>query len=90
MECILRFARNLEWRMQGHIFGDYRPLVSDALNQARYSDTPKALLNASAAVVMHSPLGPVSLSANYYDRREEPWSVLFNFGYLLYNGSSRD
>ncbi len=90
MEFILRFARNLEWRMQGHIFGDYQPLVSDALNQARYSDTPKALLNASAAVVMHSPLGPLSLSANYYDQREEPWSVLFNFGYLLYNGSSRD
>jgi NTE family protein len=39
----------------------------------------------SGSLVYSSPLGPISLSANYYEARENQWSFLFNFGYLIYN-----
>jgi NTE family protein len=45
---------------------------------------------ASGALVGHTPLGPISLSANYYDKKDEPWSFIFNFGYILFNRSPRD
>lgn len=45
---------------------------------------------ASSSVVYHSPLGPISLSANYYDDQETPFAVLLNIGYLLFNKRSLD
>lgn len=40
---------------------------------------------AMTAVVYHTPIGPVSISGNYYQREERPWSVLFHIGYILFN-----
>lgn len=40
---------------------------------------------AMAAVVYHTPIGPVSISGNYYQKEERPWSVLFHIGYILFN-----
>jgi len=41
-------------------------------------------------LVYHSPLGPVSVSLNYYDKKERPYSFIFSFGYVIYNRSARD
>jgi NTE family protein len=40
---------------------------------------------AMTAVVYHTPVGPVSISGNYYQKEERPWSVLFHIGYILFN-----
>jgi NTE family protein len=34
---------------------------------------------------MHSPIGPISLSVNYYDDRENQLGILLHVGYLLFN-----
>lgn len=47
-------------------------------------------LMATAAIVYHTPLGPVSLSGNYYQKQEQPWSVLFHIGYILFNRRGLD
>jgi NTE family protein len=41
-------------------------------------------------LVWHSPLGPVSASANYYSSREEPFSFLIHFGYIIFNRKALD
>ena len=43
-----------------------------------------------AALVYSSPLGPLSLSVNYYDQYENPFSFLFHFGYIIFNRKSID
>ncbi|MBL7943129.1 MAG: hypothetical protein JNM00_10205, partial [Flavobacteriales bacterium] len=90
MELIVHLARNVELRGQAHLFGTQMPLISNSRNQPVMGDSPQVLFTGSGTLVLHSPLGPVSLSANYYDNKDEPWSILFNFGYLLYNASSRE
>jgi NTE family protein len=42
-------------------------------------------LMATAGLVYHTPLGPVSISGNYYQKQEQPWSFLFHIGYILFN-----
>lgn len=39
----------------------------------------------SVAPIYHSPVGPISLSLNYYDSPNLGWQVLLNAGFLLYN-----
>ncbi|MEH0157851.1 patatin-like phospholipase family protein [Limibacter armeniacum] len=39
----------------------------------------------SFSVVYHTPIGPLSVSANYYDDSHANWSFLINAGLLLYN-----
>lgn len=87
---IYSFNKNFDLRSEGYVFNPVGRIVQNEFNQAEYDWKLKQYFMASAALIYHSPLGPVSLSANYYDKKESPWSVLFNFGYLLYNRSARD
>ena len=40
---------------------------------------------ASAGLVFHSPVGPVAITASYYDKYDEPFMLSFYFGYILFN-----
>ncbi|MGB0166227.1 MAG: patatin-like phospholipase family protein, partial [Luteibaculum sp.] len=42
----------------------------------------------SFAAVFQSPIGPLALNLNYYDKSSEPWSFMINFGYILFNNRS--
>ncbi|MCA1761911.1 MAG: hypothetical protein LC664_02780 [Flavobacteriales bacterium] len=60
--------------------------MRDEENNAAFSEPfVKQFYIGAAALVWHSPLGPVSLNLNYYDNREESWSFFFNFGYTIFN-----
>ena len=65
-------------------------LVATADDQATYDWTADQYFISSGAVVIDTPVGPVSLALNYYDRKEDPYSFIFNFGYLIYNRSVLD
>jgi NTE family protein len=36
-------------------------------------------------MVYNSPLGPLSISVNYYDKMPDAFTVNFNFGYIIFN-----
>lgn len=40
---------------------------------------------SSGSIIYHSPIAPISFSVNYYSGEEEPWSFIFNIGYLIFN-----
>ena len=42
----------------------------------------------SSALVFHSPVGPISLSFHYLQNQEQPFSFLFNFGYIIFNSKA--
>jgi NTE family protein len=90
MVAIVPFSKNLEWRSEGYAFQPFGAIVRNELGQATYDLSGSMKYIAATSLIYHSPLGPVSLSANYYDKKEEPWSFLFNFGYILFNRSPRD
>ncbi|MFM9986792.1 MAG: hypothetical protein ACKVOK_16245, partial [Flavobacteriales bacterium] len=87
---VLSLSKNFDLRAEGFVFNAFGRIVSNSLKEAEYVYELKQFYLASAAMIYHSPLGPISLSANYYDQKEVPWSVIFNFGYVIFNRSARD
>lgn len=83
---IFEILGSVDLRLEGYAFQPYRRIVAKDNYFAEYSDTWEwPLFIGSAALVYSSPIGPVSLSFNYYQDQERPFSVLFNLGYLIFN-----
>ena len=80
----LHLTKNVDLRAD--VFG-YQPFQATAVPS---SDIYRTYTVGSGTLVYHSPIGPVSLSANYYEQKEKPWSILFNLGFIISNTSPRD
>lgn len=93
LKSIFVLAKNIDFRIEGYLFAPYQKIVETVNHTAAYADRPafnfqyiKTLSSmATTAFVWHSPLGPLSLSLNYYSSQKQPFSLLFNFGYLIFN-----
>lgn len=83
--------KKMDLRLEGFVFVPYQSIERQPDYTAAYGE-PFAVKHyiAMAAAVYHTPIGPVSLSVNYIDKRREPFSVLFHFGYMLFNRRSTD
>ncbi|MFM7310764.1 MAG: patatin-like phospholipase family protein, partial [Flavobacteriales bacterium] len=86
----ISLRKNVEFRNEIHIFHPFGQIVRNELNQAAYDRSLKSAFIGSSSIIVHTLIGPLSLSANYYELKEKPWSVLVNFGYILFNKSPRD
>jgi NTE family protein len=83
------FRSLLDLRLEAYLFQPYQALRSDELQKPIYGKSFESRRYVlSSALVWHSPLGPMSLSLNYYEKKEKPVSLLFSFGYLLFNQQS--
>ena len=83
-------AKNFEARGEAYVFNAIGNIVSTADNQAEYDWVSRAYFMASSSLIYHTPIGPVSISANFYDYKSNPWSFVFNFGYMIFNRSPRN
>lgn len=81
---VLHLTKNVD--LKADLYG-YQPFQATAVPS---SDIYRTYTLGSGTLVYHSPIGPVSLSANYYEQKEKPWSVLFNLGFIISNTSPRD
>ncbi|MFN9596425.1 MAG: patatin-like phospholipase family protein [Bacteroidota bacterium] len=91
IKTVTDITKGLEFRAEAYLFQPFQEILPNNFDKAKYGsalDTRSAI--ASAGVVYHTPVGPASLSLNYYERREEPFSVLFHFGYILFNNRALD
>jgi NTE family protein len=78
--------KNFDLRMEGYVFQPLLSIRSNEFNQAIFSNyLEERSYIGSASLIFHSPLGPVSLSLNYYHEQEQPFYFLFNFGYIIFN-----
>lgn len=86
---VFSIKKRLDFRLEGYLFKPIEHLDQND-NQEAYSATDfNALyIAATAGLVLHSPLGPISLSVNYYDDKENQLGVLLHVGFLLYNKHS--
>jgi len=86
VKLVVNIRKNIEVRAEGYVFSPYQSLIRNADNKTDYSQ-PFAAQHyiATAAVVWHTPIGPMGASVNYYDQPNDPFSFLFHFGYILFN-----
>lgn len=89
---VFNIYKLLDLRVEGYAFLPYANIV-DNNKMAEFSPNIKATQRnyiVSSILVFNSPLGPVSLTANYMDHRKEKWSFLFNFNFLVFNRKGLD
>jgi NTE family protein len=79
----------LDFRLEGYLFKPIEYLKEDNNQQtATIMDLKTFYVAGTAGLVLHSPIGPVSLSLNYYDDKEDQLGVLLHVGFLLFNRHS--
>ncbi len=89
LKNVFRFTKKLDFRGEIYALNNFSPLTTnqdDPSSQFIGKEATSTLVG-SASVVFHSVLGPVSLSANYYDAQVDTgqFGILFNIGFLIYN-----
>jgi len=86
IKLVVNIRKTVELRAEGYIFQPFQAMIRNAENKVDYSQ-PFAFQHyiGTGAVVWHTPVGPMSLSVNYYDQVKDPVSVLFHFGYIIFN-----
>ncbi|HAQ65747.1 MAG TPA: hypothetical protein DCR43_07855 [Bacteroidales bacterium] len=86
---IYQLSKLLDFRLEGYLIQPFNLIIEDEFQKAKFgkSFSDRAFMGMGA-LVLHTPLGPVSLSVNYFDKESESWSAVFSVGYLLFNRSS--
>ena len=106
-KIILNVYKNLDLRLEGYLyqpysFPDLRTDVGDVDNDGdvtenifqRTNSLARRYTIATANAVYNSPIGPVSISVNYYHNLPEisvyeaNLTFFFHFGYILFNDSA--
>lgn len=86
LKAIYTIGNNFDIRLESYIFQPYERIIRNPDYTARFSEPfDKRYYMSSIAAVYNSPIGPVSLTLNHYDRSEEEFSFLFNIGYIFFN-----
>lgn len=91
LKVIFNIRKNIELRTEFYIFQPYEAIIRMPDQTAEYG-IPFALQHyvGTAAAVWHTPIGPMSLSVNYYNQEKNPFSILFHFGYIIFNKRALD
>ncbi|HEY9046189.1 MAG TPA: patatin-like phospholipase family protein [Ohtaekwangia sp.] len=86
---IFTLRNRLDLRLEGYLFKPF-DYIKKGSNQEAYTSTnlQSIFFAASGNLVYHAPIGPVSLSVNYYDDKENKLGILLHVGFLLYNRHS--
>ncbi len=95
-KTILTWKNNIDLRLEGYMFQPYQEIRKDEASlKPSYGDPfAKRYFMASAGAVLHSPVGPLSLTVNYFHNKEilfeKSLSLMFHFGYILFNNGALD
>lgn len=88
---VFSLRKSLDFRLEGYAF---KPLaaINEGPNQKAIlnEEIAKVYFAATAGLVMHTSLGPVSLNVNYYDDKKRQIGILLHVGFILFNKSAMD
>jgi NTE family protein len=88
---IFSLRPNLDLRFEGYVFKPFETILQGANQETRLSrDITRLSVGGMAAFVMHTQVGPVSFSVNYYDDKESQFGILAHIGYLLFQKPSTE
>lgn len=91
LKAIATPYKNLDVRFEAYLYQPINSILKSTSGTAYYS-TPFLYRHflGMGALVYHTPIGPVSLGLNYYDKNDNSFSFFFHFGYTIYNKKSMD
>lgn len=88
--------KNVQFRAEGYVFQPYQSYIQGSQGEVTYGTAFADRFTILSTVISYqTPIGPLSLSANYYynnpdisPEEEAPITVLLNFGYIIFNKSA--
>ncbi|MBL3657822.1 patatin-like phospholipase family protein [Fulvivirga sediminis] len=88
---VFNIRSNLDFRIAAYGFKGYESLNREDVDiDFGNTEWHKVSLAGNAGLVLHSPVGPIALNANYYDDNENRFGVLLHVGFLLFNKRSME
>lgn len=83
--------KKFDIRLEGYLFQPVNTILATPKQEAKYSE-PFLYRNfiGLLAFVYTTPVGPLSIGVNYYDKNENSFSFFFHFGYIIFNKKSID
>jgi NTE family protein len=88
---VFALKNKLDLRLEGYLFKPIDYLQQGAGQEPQtVNDLRIVYFAATTGLVLHSPIGPISLSLNYYDDKENQLGVLLHVGFLLFNKHSSE
>lgn len=89
LKSIYLINKNIQLRLEGYILQPYQKILSGTSDdKAGYGPVFNIRhYIGSFSTVYTTPIGPVAINLNYYHGETEPFSILFHFGYILFNKS---
>jgi NTE family protein len=86
---VFSLRKSLDLRLEAYGFKPLAGISKGSDQQAKLdSDITKIYFAATAGLVAHTSVGPISISANYYDDKRRQLGVLVHIGFLLFNKTS--
>ncbi len=86
---IIKLSPALSVHIQGAYFQPNRLLIENSDGIAKFTEfLPMGSFMANFAAVWQSPVGPVSLSATYYQKSEVKWYPQLNIGFLIFKSKA--
>ena len=84
---IYKFSDWLHLRAEVYGFAPVREIIEAENYIAVYNDEQFSRINfmGTGALVFHSALGPISISASYYEKSQTKVFAMLSFGYILFN-----
>ncbi|MFN5460403.1 MAG: patatin-like phospholipase family protein [Bacteroidota bacterium] len=91
VKMIIEPIKNLQIRGELYVFQPLNSILENADRKAYYSD-PLLYRHfiGMGALVYQTPIGPISLSVNYYEAGKESFTFLIHYGYTIFNKKSMD
>lgn len=90
LKNIITVKNRLDLRLEAYVYQPYQQIDSIANEQVYTAPFLRRYFMGTAALVGHTPIGPISFSVNYYHDEVQPFTFLFHFGYIIFNRKSTD
>ncbi len=88
---VFSLRKSLDLRLEAYAFKPLVGISNGADQQAKLNDDIiKVYFAGTAGIVLHSTIGPISLSLNYYDDKSRQLGVLLHVGFLLFNKNAME
>lgn len=89
LRSVYSIRPNLDFRVEGYAFKALESITPSNESRSGYDDfIDDIYFTGTAALTLHSPIGPINLSMNYYDDAETKLGVLLHVGFLLFHNKS--
>ena len=88
-KLLFSFLKNFEVRLEGYYFVPYQKILRGEDGYTAQFSKPFSYhyLAATGQLIYQTPLGPIGLAVNYFEKDGSKVTALFTIGYMIFNKS---